>query len=111
MSEVFNGDFDKVLEAANKIWQAHKKNKGDSWKNVSFDVIVNGVKEEYHEWRTEYRNTLKAILESKFDEEATSEDGQYLELLDLLNMTLIAAEKLRLRQQPQVHVGDGDKDD
>lgn len=94
---MFDGNFDKVLKEADRIWHIHKKNKGDSWKEFSFDVIANSVKEEYHEFRTAYREGLKSILDNDIEKEAEYEQIQFEELLDLINVCLIAAEKLRRR--------------
>ena len=92
---MFENNFDKVLADADNLWMVHKKRKGDSWKSMSFDVIANLVKEEYHEWRGRYRDTLKAVSDNRFEEEGEFEEMQYQELLDLINVCLIAAEKLR----------------
>ena len=93
---MFESNFDKVLEDCDNLWKIHKKNKGDSWRRMGFAVIANLVKEEYHEWRNNYRNTLKAIADNESDKEIEYEEEQYQELLDLINVCLIAAEKLRM---------------
>jgi len=92
---MFENNFDKVLEDCDKLWMIHKRNKGDSWKSMNFDVIANLVKEEYHEWRGEYRNALKAIADNELGKAMDYEAEEYQELLDLINVCMIAAEKLR----------------
>lgn len=96
---MFEGNFDKVLEDCDNLWRVHKKNKGDSWKRMDFDVIANLVKEEYHEWRENYRNTLKSVSDNNFKMVIDYEEMQYQELLDLINVCMIAAEKLRTAQR------------
>ena len=98
---MFENNFDKVLEDCNKLWMIHKRGKGDSWKRMGFDVIANLVKEEYHEWRGQYRNALKSIADNELSKAMDYEEEEYQELLDLINVCLIAAEKLRVAQQPE----------
>lgn len=72
---LFNGNFDDVLEDANNVYQGHKKIKGESWKTCDISYLHSKLIEELDEF------------------DATGHS--YKELLDVINVSLMMAKRLR----------------
>src|SRR3990167_6862443 len=96
---MFDNNFEKVLEEADRIYQMHKRTKGDSWKGLPIDSHADGVREEYEEWMEEYRKTLKALRHNDKAQAREFEEDQFYELIDLINRSLMYAEIIRMRRE------------
>ena len=94
---MFEDNFGKVLGEAERIYNMHKKNKGDTWKEMPIDALAGGIKEEYEEWYVKWQHTLKGLRDNKKEEAREAEDDQFFEILDIINSCLMYGERLRLK--------------
>lgn len=72
----FRRTFNRVIDDAAKVYVKHLPVKGESWKNVEINLLLGKFYEEVKELRR-----------------ATHKIDTYLELLDILNMTLMLLER------------------
>lgn len=77
---IYDTNFDDVLADADAIYQKHKAKKGEGWKDCDIDFLKREkLPEEYEEfWKAESRQE------------------QYKELLDIINVALMLAKRLKL---------------
>lgn len=75
---MYDNNFNKVLEQANKKYQSKKSKYGESWKKMSIIELDERFSEEVSEFQ-----------------EASSRKEMYEESLDILNVILMIAERLR----------------
>jgi len=96
---MFDNNFNKMLNEAERIYKMHKRKKGETWKEMPIDALAGGIKEEYEEWYVKWQHTLKGLRDNKKEEAREAEEDQFFEILDLINSCLIYGERLRSKMK------------
>lgn len=73
----------QTIKDCQKVFNCHNKDKGNSWKKCAIDFLRDKLDEEYQEFEQAYHRD--------YDEE-----HQYEELLDVINVAVMLAERLRI---------------
>ncbi len=70
-----------VLDEAYRIYESHRDEKGDSWKNMPLDELRSLVAKEYCEWSSTAGNTI----------------FEYHETIDLILSAMMLADRLSVK--------------
>lgn len=73
--------FERVIADAAKVYEKHKAKKGDSWRTMSILALDDKLTEEYEE-----------------QHQMIMREEKYWELIDLINVALMLAERIRIKE-------------